>query len=144
MQHLGRNQIAVTEAPAIGRDHRAVVGLQIFNRQIETPRRLCDEKLAHLCGGILDRGAAVLCRIAAGCIAFVGGEARIGGHDLQRLEGNVELLCGDLLEGGLETLTEFGLAGEHSNAAVGIDANPGIQERRALQAAGRVLGRSCG
>ena len=55
-------------------------------------------------------------------------------------KGTSSFFGGDLLKGGLKTLAEFGLAGEHRDAAVGIDANPGIQERRALQAAGRLGG----
>jgi len=50
--------------------------------------------------------------------------------------GTSSVFGGDLLSGGLETLTEFGLAGEYRNAAVGIDADPGVNERRALEAAG--------
>jgi len=48
------------------------------------------------------------------------------------------------LEGSLETLTEFGLAGEHRYPAVGIDTNPGIQKRRLLEAAGKARGGSRG
>ncbi len=128
VQHVGRDQFAITEALAVRRDHRAVFGAQIFGRQIETPRGFRDQQLAHLRRRVLDRGAAVLHGMAAGGIAFIGGAAGIGGDDRQRLEGNVELFGGDLLEGGLETLAEFGLAGERGNAAVGVDANPGIED----------------
>ena len=85
MQHVARDQIAITEALAVRRDHRAVFGAQIFRRQIEPPRGFRDQKLAHLRGRVLDRGAAVLHRMAAGGVAFIGGAAGIGGDDLQRL-----------------------------------------------------------
>jgi len=35
--------------------------------------------------------------LAAGCVAFIGGEKRIGGGDLERGKGNVEFFGGDLL-----------------------------------------------
>ena len=73
--------------------------------------------------------------MAAGSIAFIGGAAGIGGDDRQRCKGHVEFFGGDLLKRGLEALTEFGLAGEHGDAAVGVDANPGIEERRLVEAA---------
>ena len=75
--------------------------------------------------------------MAAGSIAFIGGELRVGGDDLQRREGNVEFFSRDLLEGGLETLAEFGLAGEYRDRAVGIDPDPGIEIGRRREASGR-------
>ena len=57
---------------------------------------------------------------------------------------NVEFFRGDLLKGGLEALAELGLAGEDRDAAVGIDADPGIEIGRALQAAGQLWRRAGG
>src|SRR5580704_6739320 len=65
--------------------------------------------------------------MAAGGVALIGGAARIGRNHLDGFEGNVEFLGRDLLEGGLKTLAEFDLAGEGRDAAVGVDADPGIQ-----------------
>src|SRR5205085_4929190 len=48
---------------------------------------------------------------------------------------NVELLGGDLLKRGLKPLADLGLAGEGGDAAIGVDPDPGIEERRLLQAA---------
>ncbi len=137
MQHVARDQIAIAEALPVRRNHGAVFGAEILRRQIEPPRGFRDQQRAHLRGGILDRGAAVLHRVAAGGVAFIGGAACIGRDHLQRCEGNVELFGGDLLKRRLETLTEFDLAGEDRDAAVGVDANPGIEERRRCEAARR-------
>ncbi len=82
--------------------------------------------------------------MAAGGVLFVGGQAGVGGNDSQRFESNIQLLSRDLLESSLESLAKFGLAGEHRDAAVGINTNPGIQERRLLQAAGKARRRSRG
>ena len=83
--------------------------------------------------------------MAAGGIAFVGGAARIGRDYFQRREGDIEFFRGDLLKGGLETLAEFGLAGERGDAAVGIDADPGIEIWRLCKAARRFRrGGRCG
>src|SRR5581483_12116694 len=49
----------------------------------------------------------------------------------------VELFGRNLLERGLETLAEFGLAGKRRDAAVGIDADPGIEIGRSRKTAGR-------
>ena len=66
-------------------ENGAVIALdgQRFGRQFETPRRFRDQERADLRGGMLDRGAAVLHRIAAGGVAFIGGAAGIGRHQLQ-------------------------------------------------------------
>jgi hypothetical protein len=60
----------------------------------------------------------------------------VGGDDLQRRKGNVEFFSRDLLEGGLETLTELSLAGECRDRAVGIDPDPGIEIGRRREASG--------
>src|SRR6185436_9907464 len=48
---------------------------------------------------------------------------------------HIELLGSDLGERRHDALPEFDLAGEHRDAAVGIDAQPGIQRAVGLQAA---------
>jgi hypothetical protein len=60
------------------------------------------------------------------------------GHQLDPLEGNVELFRGDLQERRLYTLPQLGLAGEDRDAAIGVDANPGIEEGGLLQAPQRI------
>src|ERR1035438_7150624 len=112
MQPIGRDQFTVTEAPSIHGHHRTVFGSQIFNWQFETYCDLRDQKLADLRGGVLDCDAAVLHRMTAGGVTFVGGKLRIGGDDLQRSKGDIKFFRRDLLKGGLESLTEFDLAGE--------------------------------
>src|SRR5258705_8743896 len=82
--------------------------------------------------------------MAAVCVFLLGGQVRISRDDFQRFELNIQLLSRNLLEGSLESLAKFGLAGEHLDAAVGIDTNPGIQEGRLLQAAGKARRRSPG
>ena len=46
------DQIAVAEPPAVGCDHRAVLGREALGRQIEPPRRFRDQELAHLRGRV--------------------------------------------------------------------------------------------
>src|SRR5579883_3177041 len=72
--------------------------------------------------------------MAAGCIALIGRQGRIGSHDFQRRKGYIELLGRDLLECRLEALAQLGLAGERRDRAVRIDSYPGIQIGRALEA----------
>ena len=144
MQHADRDQFAVAQPLSVGRNHRTVFSAQIFSRQTETPRGFREQKFTRLRGRVLNRGAAVLHGMAAGGVLFVGGQVRIGCDDFERFKSNVQLLSRDLLEGRLESLAEFGLAGEHRDAAVGIDANPGIQKRRLLQAAREARRRSRG
>ena len=81
--------------------------------------------------------------MAAGGVAFVGGAAGIGGDDLDRLEGNIELFGGDLQERGLDALAEFDLAGEDRDRAVGVDADPGVEIGRSCEAARRLWRRRC-
>ena len=87
VQHAACHQIAIAETLAIGRNHGAVFGAEIFSRHIETPRRFRDQKFAGLRCRIQDRGAAVLHGMAAGRIALIGGAAGIGGDDLSDLKG---------------------------------------------------------
>ena len=82
MQHVGRDQFTIAQPPSIRRDHRTIFGSQILRGQFETFCGLCYQEPAHLRGDILDRGAAVLHRMAAGGVAFVSGKLRIGRDDL--------------------------------------------------------------
>ena len=144
MQHVVRDQIAIAEALSVRRDHGRIFGVEIFGRQIEPPRGFRHQQRAHLGCRMLDRSAAVLHRMAAGGVAFIGGAPCVGGDHLDGFKGNVELFGRDLLERRLEALAKFDLAGEGRDAAVGIDPDPGIEIGRRREAARRLLCRRGG
>src|SRR5207247_1628634 len=100
---------------------------QILDRQTKPPCCFRNQKFARLRRRILDRGAAVLHGVAACRIALVRGQARVRRRHLEGFEGNIELLSRDLLKRRLEALTEFGLAREHLNTAIGVDADPRVE-----------------
>ena len=53
---------------------------------------------------------------------------------MQAIERQVEFLGGDLRQRGDDALTEFHLAGAHRRAAIGRDADPGIEHAVAVEA----------
>jgi hypothetical protein len=135
IRNLVGDKFAVADLAAVGGRDEAVCGLELVRRHGKAARRLGHEDRASLGRGVHDRGAAVLHRLAARREAFVRGLAGIRGHQLERAERHVELLCRHLQEGGLDALTKFGLAGEDGDAAVGGDADPRIQVRARLETA---------
>ncbi len=101
-----------------------------------------DEDRPHFCTRKAQRHAAVLDRLAAGGDAFVGSFLGVSGNHVQARQRQVELLGGDLRQRGDDALAELDLAGAHRCAAVGRDANPGVEHAVAIKAArqgGRLL-----
>ena len=135
MQHFARHQIAIGEMPAVGRDDRAAIRRHLLGGDACALRRLRDQKPPHLRRGMHDRGAGILHGVAAGGVAFVGGARGVRRHDRQPGKIGIQLLGGDLQQRRLDALPELGLAGEHGDGAIGIDANPGIEKRRLLETA---------
>ena len=145
MQHIFPDEFTIRQTFAIRCDHRTVCRPQILGRQTKPPCCFCNQQFARLRRRILDRGAAVLHGVAACRIALVRGQARVRRRHLEGFKGNVQLLSRDLLKRCLEALTEFGLAREHLNPAIGVDADPRVEIGRCLQAAGRGrCGNCCG
>ena len=128
---------AVAERPPVRRPHHAARRLELRVRHPELRRRCPDQQRPHLVGGMQDRGAAVLHRVAAGGEALVRRAAGIGGDQLDGARGQVEPLGRDLQQRRLQPLAQLGLAGEHRHMAVRRHPDPGIQLRRLLQAAGQ-------
>ena len=58
MKELSRNQFAITEAAAVGRDDRSALRCHLRVRYAGARRGFGIEELPHLSGGILDGGAA--------------------------------------------------------------------------------------
>jgi hypothetical protein len=126
----------VQPAPVRRRD-RAVGHAQRFRPCTEPERGRLDEQRPRGGGGEPDRGGGILHRVAAGGVALVGGQLGVGGDQAQDRRIEAELLRGDLDQRRLDPLAEFGLAGEHRDAAVRIEADPGIDPRRLGEAAGQ-------
>jgi hypothetical protein len=112
MQHVFGDEFAIGQPASVFRDHAAVVGAQAVCGDIEPLCRLGDQQCPRLRSRVLDRNPAVVRRVAAGGVAFIGGQFGVRGDYLQRSEDDIELLGGDLLERGLEALSQFRLAGE--------------------------------
>jgi hypothetical protein len=140
VERIAGDEFAIWQAAPVARHHRAGLCVQGFSRHPEPLRRESDQDLAHLGGGVHDRGAAVLHRMAAGRIALVGGAARIGRHDRHAGGVDAELFGRDLDQRRLDPLPELGLAGEHRDLAVRVDADPGVEHGSLVEAAGQ-LGR---
>ena len=127
-------RVANRLAGARGADD-AVVDPQLDGGNAETPGGQLEEDLPHLDGGMTDRGTALFDRHAARRVALVGRLGRVGRHHADAVDGNVELVGGDLRQGGLDALAELHLAGEDGDGAVRPDADPAFELRGAAQAA---------
>src|SRR6516164_8787394 len=86
-----------------------------------------EQHLAHLGAGVAQRDAAVLDRLASRGEAFIGCLSGIAGDERDALRLDLELVGGDLLERGEDSLTKLNLAGADRDGAVGVDAYPGIE-----------------
>ena len=89
-----------------------------------------EKELSHLGAGNPHRHATHLDRLAAGGVPLVGRMRRVSSDQYQSLERYVQLVGGDLGDGGLDALTELDLAAPHRHRTVGVEAHPAIQPRR--------------
>src|SRR5207249_5056010 len=81
------------------------------------------------------RGAALLHRKAPGGLTLVRSSCGVAVDHLDALEVHVQLVGGDLRQGGADTLAQLDLAGEDRHGAVGLDAQPGVEHAVRLEAA---------
>ena len=138
VQQPRRDQRAIVQSPPVRCHHRPVVEPQLTHGHLENRSGFGQQDLAHLRRGEADRGATVLQGVAAGGIALVWRQRRVGGDQARTVETHRQLLGGDLQQGGLDALAKFRLPGEDRDVAVAVDADPRIQVRRLLQAARQV------
>jgi len=129
MQQRIADQFAVAEAAAVIGDDRAVFCGEAGGRHLQQRRGPADQQRTRLRRGIHDRGAAVLHRMAAGGVAFVRGQRRIGRDEADHARRDDQFLGRQLDEGGLQSLAQFGLAGEDGDVAAAADPDPGIEHR---------------
>src|SRR5262249_34404807 len=101
--------------------------------------RRADQQRARLCRGIANRSAAILHGMTARGVTLVRGECCVGRDEVNGLGRDREFLGGDLSEGRLDALPELALAGEDRDRAALVDANPRIELRITLEAAGQLL-----
>jgi hypothetical protein len=132
---LARDQLAVGYAV-----HRPVADGEPLDRNAEALGR---EPGEH--GACLRRGAGSRCRFPASSwlpavYCFVGRARGVGGDELDARGLDHQLFGRHLDERGLDALYELGLAGENGDAAIGADADPGIEHRLVVQAARELAG----
>src|SRR5215469_4542275 len=85
-----------------------------------------------------NRSATILHGVAACGVTLVGRERRVGRDEVNGLGRDREFLGGDLNESRLDALPELALSGEDRDRAILVDANPRIEFRIALEAAGQL------
>ncbi len=134
VQRQAGGEVAIRRRVPVRRMDRAVRGLQALRRQAELAGGGAHQQLAHLGGSVHDRRPAVLHGVAAGGKTLVRRAAGVRGDQAQAVRCNVELLGGDLEQRRFQALAQFRLAGEHLDAAVPGDPDPGIKFRGFLQA----------
>ena len=120
------------------------VDRQRICRNGELGRGEIDQHAADFGAGQAQRRAAVLDRLAAGGLPFVG---RIGGIrriDLHARQRQVEFLGRDLPERGQDALPQLDLAGVDGGVAVAADADPGVEQAVVVEAAGQPRGGALG
>ena len=137
MQLLIANQFTIAGAATVGGTYRAVLHCQTVRGNAEALRCEPGENFADLRRRMLDGGAAVLHRMAAGGIAFVRGELCIGRNERDPADIDGQFFGGDLYERGFYALPQFRLARKYGDVARAVDAYPGIEHRLILEAAGK-------
>ena len=142
--HLGRCfpieigvEFAIADLAAVRRRDDAVGDLQLIRGHAEPLRREVDQNGASLGACHAQGRAAVLDRLAAGSLTLVRRLAGVAGDHPDASERQIDLLGGDLREGGENTLTQFDLSREDGRGAVGIYANPAVEPAIVLQAPGQ-------
>ena len=137
VQLAAGQQFAVRNTPPARRLEHAVAQGQGVLGDLEALRRHPGQDEAHLGGGVAQRGAAVLHRVAAGRITFVRGARGVGGDQADAARVHLQFLGRHLQQGGLDALPQFGLAGEDGDGVVCLDADPGVEPGFLFQAAGQ-------
>src|SRR5204863_9316083 len=93
--------------------------------------------------GMTDCSSAVLHRVAAGGVTFIGGARRIcrDERDTRRIDD--EFFRSDLYQCSLYALAQLSLAGQYSHIPFFVNADPRVEEGFGLEAAGqrRLAGR---
>ena len=97
-------------APAVGRNDRATLDLQLFRADAKPTRRRGEKNAARLCAGRANGASALLDRLAAESILLIRSLRRVGGDHADLVESDVELLRRDLRQRGQYPLPELGLA----------------------------------
>src|SRR5262249_20515512 len=136
-------ELAVSQLAPIDRTDDAICDREPRSLDAKALRREIDEDRSHLGARKTQRHATVFDRLAAGCDALVWGFLGISGDHVQACQRQVEFLHGDLRERRHDALAEFHFASAHCDAAVGRNADPGIEHAVAVEAArqrGRLLG----
>ena len=134
MKRLAGDELGIRHVAPVRRAYPAVLDHQAVGRHVETRRGHADQYLAHLRRRIHDRGAAVLHRIAARGVALVGRARCVSGDQPDACRADDELFRGELNERRLDALPELDLAGKDGDGSVRVDANPGVEQRRVLEA----------
>ncbi len=126
MQRVAADDAAETQRLRSAEDLAALRG-QRRRIDLEHGRRLGEQQLAHLGGGVAHRGARLRHRHGAGGIALIGRQERIGGDQLDDQRVDLQLFGSALEDRGLDPLPELGLAGEHGDMVVGVDPDPAVE-----------------
>ena len=134
-RHSG-DERAVAERAAVPAAHDAVRRVEPLWRNPPLRRSALHQQLAHARGCVANGGAAVLYRMAAGCVPLVGGALGVGGDDGNPHRIDRQFFRRHLDQRRLDALPKLGLAGEHRDTTVALDANPGVDVRLGLEAAG--------
>ena len=131
------SEFAVADLAAVRRRDDAVGDLQLIRCHAEPLRREVDQNGASLGACHAQSCAAVLDRLAAGGLTLVRRLAGVAGDHPDASERQIDLLGGDLREGGENALPQFDFSREDGRGAVGVDANPAVELAIVLQAPGQ-------
>ena len=109
------------------RTDRAVVHLELADRDAEPLRRALEHERAHLGRRLAQRAPAAHHREAPGGDALVERVVGVGGPHAHAGKGDVELVGGDACERADEALAELRLAGEDGHRVGFVDAHPRVE-----------------
>ena len=139
VEREARHQLAIAQGLPVRPGGDAVVQLDLVGGSDEAPGGGLGQQDTDVGRGVEQRGPAVLHRMAAGRDTLVGRACRVGGDEFDVVGKDRKLIGGDLDQGGLQPLAEFGLAGEDGDATVGADLDPRIELRIFVEIAGQAV-----
>jgi len=140
LEHRLGGQLRVGRAGTAGSEDDAVLDAQRGSGHTELRAGGLDEDAARFGAGEPQGRSGFFDGTAPRGDAFVGSARSIPGNHLDARQVDLQLVGDDLGERGHDPLADLHLAGEGRHRAVGVDAQPAVEQAVLLQAPGKGLG----
>ncbi len=143
VEQLAAQQLSIGDGAAGRRPDHAPGHRQLPDRRAKAGRGHLQQGLARFRGGGADLRRSAEDRGAGVGAALVGGDVGVHLHRRNLVEVQVELLGGDLRQGGRGPLSELDEADEEGGGVVRVDRQPGVDAFRIGRSRRRTPGGHC-